>query len=64
MGSSCTKMGQMMRKEFWLDGVHGINHSENLGLHVRIILKYLRELEIGVWIRFSWLRLGTTGGLL
>jgi hypothetical protein len=40
-------------------------YSEDLGADRRIILEWIFRICVGrVWIRFIWLRIGTSGGLL
>jgi hypothetical protein len=41
------------------------DNSDDLGIGEKIILKWtLGKVGLGVWIRFIWLRIGTSGGLL
>jgi hypothetical protein len=43
----------------------GKSYYEDLGLGVRIILKWMLERHDEVlWTRLIWLRIGTSGGLL
>jgi hypothetical protein len=40
-------------------------HAENLGVDVKIILKWSLDKKGGkVWTGFIWFRIGTSGGLL
>jgi hypothetical protein len=48
-----------------LESLKGRDHSENLGVDERIILKWiLRKLCGSVWIGFVWLRIGTGDELM
>jgi hypothetical protein len=52
-----------MRKGFWLERLWGEDHSEDIGVDVRIILKsvlgkYVWRLCVGL----IWLRIGIEGG--
>jgi hypothetical protein len=43
----------------------GRDHSENIGVDVRIILEWiLGKQGEKVWTGYIWLRIGTNGGLL
>jgi hypothetical protein len=53
-----------MLTQFWLGSLKGRDHSENLGVHWRIILKWILENTVAGAIGFIWLRLGTGGGIL
>jgi hypothetical protein len=47
-----------MRAKFWLESLKGRDHSENLSVAGRIILKWiLGKLGLGVLIGFIWLRI-------
>ena len=39
-------------------------HLEDPGVDARIILKWIFEKRVGAWTGFSWLRIGTSDGLL
>jgi hypothetical protein len=48
-----------------LGSVKGRDHSEDLGIDGRIILKWIARKKSGsVWTGLIWLRIGTAGGLL
>jgi hypothetical protein len=48
-----------------LESLKGKDHSEDLGIDERIILKWiLGKYGLGVWTGFIWLRMGIGGGLL
>jgi hypothetical protein len=54
-----------MRTKFWLENLKRTDHSEDLGVDGRIILKCTSMKQgLGLWIGFIWLRIGTGGGLL
>jgi hypothetical protein len=54
-----------MRTKFWLESLNGTDHSEDLGIHVRKILKWiLGKKGLGVWIGFIWFTIGISGALL
>jgi len=41
------------------------DHFEDRGVDGRIILRWIfRKWDVGVWTGSSWLRIGTSGGLL
>jgi hypothetical protein len=51
--------------KFCSENLKGRDHSEVLGVDVRIILAYVLEKEGGKLLTgFIWLRIGTSGGLL
>jgi hypothetical protein len=49
-----------MHTKVWLENLKGRVISEDLGVHGRV----LREVWVGAWIRFIWLRIWTIGRLL
>jgi hypothetical protein len=52
-------------QNFCLGSLKGRDHSENLGIDGRIILKQILSKYGGrVWTGFSWLRIGTCDRLL
>jgi hypothetical protein len=55
-----------MRTTFWLESLKGRNHSKDLGMGERIILKFIIEkLCLGMLIALIWLKIGTgVGGQL
>jgi hypothetical protein len=54
-----------MHTIFWSDKLKGRDYSEDPGVDIKIILDWIMEKECGnVWTGFSWLRIGTSGGLL
>jgi hypothetical protein len=53
-----------MLKKFWLGSLKGKDHSEDLGVEGRKILKWILGRQgLGVWTGFIWLRKGTRGGI-
>jgi hypothetical protein len=49
-----------MCTKFWLEGLKGRDHSEDLGIDGKIILKWILGKEgWKVWIGFIWLRTET-----
>jgi hypothetical protein len=49
---------------FWSEGLKGRDHSEDLGVDGRMVLKLILGKQCGkVWTGFIWLRIGTSGGL-
>jgi len=54
-----------MQTLFYFETLQGRDHSENLGVDGRIILKWiLRKYGRKLWTVCIWLRIGTSGGLL
>jgi hypothetical protein len=54
-----------MRTKSWLRRLKGRDHSEDLGVDGRIIIKWILGKQVGrVWIKFIWLQIGTGGELL
>jgi hypothetical protein len=53
-----------MHTEFWLRYLKGIDHSQNLSVDGRIILKLILKKQDEKWTGLIWLRIGTSGGLL
>jgi hypothetical protein len=52
-------------QEFWLESLKGRDHSEELDVDRRILLKcILGKQGLGMWIGIIWLRIMTGGGLL
>jgi hypothetical protein len=50
---------------FWWDGPKEREHSKDQGVDVRMASEWtLGRLVGGVWSGFTWLRIGTVGGLL
>jgi len=50
---------------FWWGNLRQTGHLEDPGVDGRIILRWsLRQWDVGVWTRSSWLRIGTGGGHL
>jgi hypothetical protein len=67
MGGACGTYGRRgeVYTSFWWGNLREINHSEDPGVDGRIILKWIfRKWDVAVWIRSSWLRVGTGGGHL
>jgi hypothetical protein len=53
-----------MREKFWLESLNRSDHSEEIGVDGRIILKWLLyKWGWRVWIGLIWLRIGAFGGL-
>ena len=50
-----------MHRMFWYGTLRERDHLEDLGVDVRMILKWIFKKEAGDVI---WLRIGTVGGLL
>jgi hypothetical protein len=60
---------RMQRREnctqVWWESSKETNHSENRGVDGRMGSKWILEKLVGrVWSGFTWLRIGTGGGLL
>jgi hypothetical protein len=53
-----------MHIKFCSENVNGSDHSEDMGIHEKIILDWIRNYDGHVCIRFIWLRIGTNGRLL
>jgi hypothetical protein len=54
-----------MHTIFWWVNLKGRYYLEDLGIDGNIILEWiLRKLGVRVWNVFTWLRIGTNGGLL
>jgi hypothetical protein len=54
-----------MCKKFWLESLKGRDHSEDLDVDGKIILKWiLGKSGLGMWIGLIWLRIWAGGGLL
>jgi hypothetical protein len=64
MGEACSELGD---DEKWVQNVgwKGRDHSKDLGVDGRMILKCVLEKSTWrVWICFTWLRIVTVGRLL
>jgi hypothetical protein len=54
-----------MSTKFWLEILKGRDHSYDLDVDGRIILKWIfGKYGLGLWNRFIWLGIWTCGGLL
>jgi hypothetical protein len=54
-----------MRTKFWLESLQGRDHSKDLGVYGRIILKWILGKEmLRVYNGFIWLRTETSDGSL
>jgi hypothetical protein len=54
-----------MRSKFWFENVKGSDHTGDLDVEGRIILKWILKIQgVRVWAVFVWLRIGTSDGLL
>jgi len=50
---------------FWWGNLREIDHFKDPDVDRRIILRWIfRKLDVGVWTRSMWLRIGTGGGHL
>jgi hypothetical protein len=50
---------------FWWESRNVRDHLEEIDVGGKIVLKWISEkLEGVVWTRLTWLRIGTSGGLL
>jgi len=50
---------------FWWGSLRERDHLGDPGVDERIILRWaFKKWDLGVWTGSSWLRIGTTGGLL
>jgi hypothetical protein len=55
----------MCAEFFFVESLMERDHLEDLGVDGRIILKLISQRsDLGRWIGFIWLRIGTGGGLL
>jgi hypothetical protein len=55
-------MGGEVHTRFWWGYLRKINPLEHPGVDERIILRWIfRKWDVDVWIRSSWLRVGTGG---
>jgi hypothetical protein len=67
MGGECSAhRGKCeMCTTFWLECLKGRDYSEDRGVNVRIILKWiLGKYGVRMWTELIWLRIKTDGGLL
>jgi hypothetical protein len=56
--------GEKCIQNFWQENPNGRDHSENVGVDLRIILELILEKWIGnSWTGFIWLRIVASGGL-
>jgi hypothetical protein len=65
MGGACSAYGKEERRIQDFDGgnLRERNNLGDPGLNRRIILRWIfRKWNVGVWIRPTWLRIGTGGG--
>jgi hypothetical protein len=54
-----------MHRIFWLENLKGRDDLEDLGVDGKIILeRVLRKQDGRLWTGCTWLRTGTSGGLL
>jgi len=53
-----------VRTGFWWEELREIDHLEDLGVEVRLLLKWISKKFDGLaWTGFIWLRIGTNDGL-
>jgi hypothetical protein len=53
-----------MHTKFWLENLHGRDHSECLGTDRKILEGILGTEGVKVWTGCIWLRRGTNGGIM
>jgi hypothetical protein len=54
-----------VRTGFWWEDLREGDHLGDRGIYGRIILKWIfKKWDGGAWTGWSWLRIGTGGGLL
>jgi len=64
MGAACSMYGER-QKYNWLGDTKKREHSEDLGIYGKIILKWIfKKLDGDVWTGLSWLKVGTGDGRL
>ena len=67
MGEACSTYGGAgeVHKVFWLGDLKDRDRLENLGVDVRIILRWMTKQWDGeAWIGLIWMRIGTGSELL